>query len=146
MEHRNVGSVVCSCGREAMAASPPLLPLLCHSPVFGMVITIGQSIVYVMTGMYGSPSELGAGVCLLIILQVRVFHLSLSRVQCCGVCSCSVLVWWCCCWMSCCKRAMGWAQASLSSLLPISVRLLSGSPSALLPSTRVCLACPQSCG
>lgn len=38
--------------------------------VFGMVITVGQSIVYVMTGMYGAPSELGAGVCLLIILQV----------------------------------------------------------------------------
>ena len=38
--------------------------------VFGMVITIGQAIVYVMTGMYGAPSELGAGVCLLIILQV----------------------------------------------------------------------------
>ena len=35
-----------------------------------MVITVGQSIVYVMTGMYGAPSELGAGVCLLIILQV----------------------------------------------------------------------------
>jgi protein transport protein SEC61 subunit alpha len=40
--------------------------------LFGMVITIGQSIVYVMTGMYGAPSELGAGVCLLIILQVIV--------------------------------------------------------------------------
>jgi protein transport protein SEC61 subunit alpha len=38
--------------------------------LFGMVITIGQSIVYVMTGMYGDPSELGAGVCLLIILQL----------------------------------------------------------------------------
>ena len=38
--------------------------------VFGMVITIGQSIVYVMTGMYGPPSELGAGVCLVIIIQV----------------------------------------------------------------------------
>ena len=37
-----------------------------------MVITIGQSIVYVMTGMYGPPSELGAGVCLVIILQVRL--------------------------------------------------------------------------
>lgn len=35
-----------------------------------MVITVGQSIVYVMTGMYGSASELGAGICLLIILQV----------------------------------------------------------------------------
>lgn len=38
--------------------------------LFGMVITIGQSVVYVMTGMYGAPSELGAGVCLLIILQL----------------------------------------------------------------------------
>ena len=35
-----------------------------------MIITLGQSIVYVMTGMYGDPSELGAGVCLLIILQL----------------------------------------------------------------------------
>jgi protein transport protein SEC61 subunit alpha len=38
--------------------------------VFGMVITVGQAIVYVMTGMYGAPSEIGAGVCLLIIIQV----------------------------------------------------------------------------
>ena len=37
-----------------------------------MVITIGQSIVYVMTGMYGPPSELGAGICLIIILQVSM--------------------------------------------------------------------------
>lgn len=42
--------------------------------VFGMVITVGQSIVYVMTGMYGSASELGAGICLLIILQVGLCH------------------------------------------------------------------------
>ena len=39
--------------------------------VFGMVITIGQSIVYVMTGIYGPPSELGAGICLIIIIQVK---------------------------------------------------------------------------
>lgn len=39
--------------------------------VFGMIITIGQAIVYVMTGMYGDPSEMGAGICLLIIIQVR---------------------------------------------------------------------------
>lgn len=38
--------------------------------VFGMVITIGQAIVYVMTGMYGDPADIGAGVCLLIIIQV----------------------------------------------------------------------------
>ena len=40
--------------------------------LFGMVITVGQAIVYVMSGMYGDASELGAGVCLLIIFQVRL--------------------------------------------------------------------------
>lgn len=40
--------------------------------LFGMVITIGQAIVYVMTGMYGDPAEIGAGVCLLIIIQLFV--------------------------------------------------------------------------
>ena len=40
--------------------------------VFGMVITLGQAIVYVMTGMYGDPSDIGAGVCLLIIIQLFV--------------------------------------------------------------------------
>ena len=38
--------------------------------VFGMIITVGQSVVYVMTGMYGDPSELGSGICLIIIIQV----------------------------------------------------------------------------
>ena len=37
-----------------------------------MVITLGQGIVYVMTGMYGDPSDIGAGVCLLIIIQLFV--------------------------------------------------------------------------
>lgn len=41
--------------------------------VFGMVITVGQASVYVMSGIYGAPSELGAGICLLIIFQVIVF-------------------------------------------------------------------------
>ena len=40
--------------------------------LFGMVITVGQAIVYVMTGMYGDPSDIGAGVCLLIIIQLFV--------------------------------------------------------------------------
>jgi protein transport protein SEC61 subunit alpha len=35
-----------------------------------MVITIGQAMLYVMSGMYGVPSELGAGVCLLIVFQL----------------------------------------------------------------------------
>merc|ERR1711912_212246 len=38
--------------------------------LFGMIITIGQAIVYVMTGMYGVPSEMGMGVCLLIVIQL----------------------------------------------------------------------------
>jgi protein transport protein SEC61 subunit alpha len=38
--------------------------------LFGMVITAAQAVVYVMTGMYGEPSELGAGVCLIIIIQL----------------------------------------------------------------------------
>uniref|UniRef100_A0A8C5SNG1 SEC61 translocon subunit alpha 2 n=2 Tax=Sauria TaxID=32561 RepID=A0A8C5SNG1_LATLA len=40
--------------------------------LFGMIITIGQAIVYVMTGMYGDASEMGAGICLLIIIQLFV--------------------------------------------------------------------------
>jgi len=40
--------------------------------LFGMLITIGQAIVYVMTGMYGIPSEMGMGVCLLIVIQLFV--------------------------------------------------------------------------
>ncbi|KER18384.1 hypothetical protein T265_12290 [Opisthorchis viverrini] len=38
--------------------------------LFGMVITIGQASVYVMSGIYGAPSELGAGICLIIIFQL----------------------------------------------------------------------------
>lgn len=46
-----------------------------------MIITIGQAIVYVMTGMYGDPAEMGAGICLLIIIQVRnpIFHLQVTK-------------------------------------------------------------------
>lgn len=46
-----------------------------------MIITIGQAIVYVMTGMYGDPSEMGAGICLLIIIQVS--GISLLRLTFC---------------------------------------------------------------
>lgn len=38
--------------------------------VFGMIITLGQAVVYVVSGMYGPPSDLGAGICLLIVLQL----------------------------------------------------------------------------
>ena len=56
---------------RAVACNQNLLIVLwfCHL-VFGMVITLGQSVVYVMTGMYGDPSSLGYGICLLIVIQV----------------------------------------------------------------------------
>lgn len=37
-----------------------------------MVITVGQAIVYVLSGMYGDPNEIGAGICLLIVIQLVV--------------------------------------------------------------------------
>ena len=35
-----------------------------------MIITVGQSVAYVWSGMYGDLSDLGAGNALLIILQL----------------------------------------------------------------------------
>lgn len=40
--------------------------------VFGMIITVGQAIVYVMTGLYGEPADIGVGICFLIVLQLVV--------------------------------------------------------------------------
>ncbi|ODQ66295.1 essential subunit of Sec61 complex [Nadsonia fulvescens var. elongata DSM 6958] len=38
--------------------------------LFAVILSVGQATVYVLTGMYGPPSELGAGVCFLLILQL----------------------------------------------------------------------------
>lgn len=38
--------------------------------VFALILTIGQAIVFVMTGIYGSPNELGAGICFILVLQM----------------------------------------------------------------------------
>ncbi|KAG7089694.1 translocon subunit [Marasmius oreades] len=38
--------------------------------LFALIMSLGQATVYVLTGMYGLPSELGAGVCLLLIIQL----------------------------------------------------------------------------
>lgn len=38
--------------------------------LFGMLITVCQAVVYVVTGMYGEPADLGMGICLLIIIQL----------------------------------------------------------------------------
>jgi len=40
--------------------------------LFGLIITFGQATVYVMSGMYGEPSDLGIGICLLIIIQLFI--------------------------------------------------------------------------
>lgn len=40
--------------------------------LFGIIMTVGQAVVYVMSGMYGEPSSLGAGICLLIVIQLVV--------------------------------------------------------------------------
>mmetsp|Transcript_1528 Transcript_1528/g.1522 ORF Transcript_1528/g.1522 Transcript_1528/m.1522 type:complete len:480 (-) Transcript_1528:40-1479(-) len=38
--------------------------------LFAILLAIGQATVYVLTGMYGPPSSLGTGVCLLLVLQL----------------------------------------------------------------------------
>jgi protein transport protein SEC61 subunit alpha len=40
--------------------------------LFGILITLVQAVVYVMMGMYGPASELGVGVCLLIVVQLVI--------------------------------------------------------------------------
>ena len=36
------------------------------------MFNFGQACVYVLTGLYGPPSELGAGVCVLLVVQLVV--------------------------------------------------------------------------
>lgn len=38
--------------------------------LFGILFTIGYVVTYVLTGTYGDPSNLGAGVCFIIIIQL----------------------------------------------------------------------------
>ncbi|QPG73787.1 translocon subunit [Brettanomyces nanus] len=38
--------------------------------LLAMILSFGQATVYVLTGMYGRPSDLGTGVCLLLVLQL----------------------------------------------------------------------------
>jgi protein transport protein SEC61 subunit alpha len=59
-------SMVCSANRRHLSVSSlPSTPT-----VFALIISLGQATVYVLTGLYGQPSDLGAGVCLLLILQL----------------------------------------------------------------------------
>ena len=47
-----------------------ILSIVLTLVVFALIISLGQATVYVLTGLYGSPSSLGPGVCLLLILQL----------------------------------------------------------------------------
>ncbi|KAJ7925353.1 SecY subunit domain-containing protein [Mycena leptocephala] len=38
--------------------------------LFALILSLGQGTVHVLTGLYGQPSDLGAGVCLLLIIQL----------------------------------------------------------------------------
>ena len=38
--------------------------------LFAIVLSFGQACVFVLTGLYGQPSDLGAGICLLLIVQL----------------------------------------------------------------------------
>ncbi|KAG1857333.1 SecY subunit domain-containing protein [Suillus subalutaceus] len=38
--------------------------------LFALIISLGHATVYVLTGLYGQPGDLGAGVCLLLIIQL----------------------------------------------------------------------------
>merc|ERR1719215_2214145 len=35
-------------------------------------MTLGQAVVYVLTGMYGDPAQMGTGICSLIVIQLFV--------------------------------------------------------------------------
>ena len=44
--------------------------MLTHFVVFALIISLGQATAHVLAGLYGQPSEIGAGVCLLLIIQL----------------------------------------------------------------------------
>ena len=43
-----------------------------HVGLVGMLITLGEAVAYVLSGMYGEISELGAGNAILIIIQLFI--------------------------------------------------------------------------
>jgi protein transport protein SEC61 subunit alpha len=56
--------------RGCMAFLFASYPLISYPSVFALLISLGQATVYVLTGLYGQPRDLGAGVCLLLIIQL----------------------------------------------------------------------------
>lgn len=109
--------------------------------LFGMLVTLGQAVVYVVSGMYGDVNTLGAGNAILIIVQLFVAGMVVivlvnACTQALRLCA-SMLTR--CLFLpprtSCCKRATVWALASVSSLPPTFARASCGTPSAPPPST-----------
>lgn len=40
--------------------------------LFALILSFGQACVFVLTGVYGAPSDLGAGICVLLIVQLML--------------------------------------------------------------------------
>jgi hypothetical protein len=76
--------------------------------LLGILITIGEAVAYVLSGMYGSVSQLGTGNAILIILQLFFAGIIVDV------------------WTNFFRKVMVWDLAFLCSLLPISVRISSG--------------------
>ncbi|PUZ44276.1 hypothetical protein GQ55_8G077300 [Panicum hallii var. hallii] len=76
--------------------------------LLGILITIGEAVAYVLSGMYGSVSQLGTGNAILIILQLFFAGIIVDV------------------WTNFFRKIMVWDLAFLCSLLPISVRISSG--------------------
>lgn len=58
---------------HSVAPSPPSLahpPAAAQLVVFALIMTLGHAVVQVISGFYGDPADLGAGICLILILQL----------------------------------------------------------------------------
>jgi protein transport protein SEC61 subunit alpha len=67
--------VVCSLALKyvsiyAHICDPDSLTRDAYCKAFALLISLGQATVYVLTGIYDQPPDLGAGVCLLLIIQL----------------------------------------------------------------------------
>lgn len=47
--------------------------------VLAIILSFGQACVYVASGMYGTPSDLGAGICVLLVVQLVVAGVGMCR-------------------------------------------------------------------
>lgn len=54
--------------RSVRASYRPPLTL----PVLALLISFGQALTYVLSGLYGQPKDLGAGICVLLVVQLIV--------------------------------------------------------------------------